>query len=377
MLSSTAIILERHSEEKEEVISLAEALNFTRYNVHIEGTKEDVQRNIEKATNLIDSTKETNNAALTKLCKQVGIYYLFYLRDEEKAVKYFEKFRNMSTKETEDYADANLFMGYAKTITGTYKNPSEITTALNFYIAPGKLENQNQDLEISLKKAIAYCFLGLMYHRNAIYTDNNGDKQNYAKLSIAQLDQALKIQKPLLAIFPNAAIEIANTLHIMGAVYVEIKDFERGLDFLQQSARHSQTFCDITGYEHFMKFITMQTIAALWINLPSSNQKNYQDASDILDKAYTGQCKLYGTEKHADIAKTLHFHGEALNKLNLPESALKKFETSLEIKKKFFSANDKIREKTQLEVDKLKVILASVSTVANADQVQRQSPAPR
>ena len=375
--SSTTTIFDK-IEPKGNVETLVQRLAFTRYNVHIEGEKEEVKQAIKSATECIATINYPDRKDLPylpTLCKQVGIYYLFYLRDEKNAVLYLEKFRSMSSGGTEDRADANLWLGYAKTITGTYRDPKEITAALFSYQALSQ-SKRSSELEVALKRAIGRCFLGLIYHRRAMYTDDVAEKKEAAGLALEQLDSAQTTQELYLKEFPLLKIELANTLRIKGAC-LEQKQSQEGLECLMQSSAYSQAFCDETRHEHFMRFATLQTRAACLINSPSSGKAQYEEACHLLEDAYHGQKSLFDTLQHPDIAETLHFHGEALEKLDALPLARVLFESSLKIKETFLPLGNPIRVKTEQAIARVSEKLAPAAAAQHQSEQAPGTPAYR
>src|SRR5437763_12770243 len=115
--------MEKKMDARQPIVDLQQlksALTFDRYNLHVVGEK--ILPYIQLAENLITTPLSLNNYKF--LCKQVGIYYLFYSRNQELAEKYLGKYKELSEKNTFEYAEACSLIGHAGTIDGGYHDTS-------------------------------------------------------------------------------------------------------------------------------------------------------------------------------------------------------------------------------------------------------------
>lgn len=108
---------------------------------------------------------------------------------------------------------------------------------------------------------------------------------------------------------------------------------------------------------HPIKFVTMQSLGYILIQ-----KREITETIELLLLTRVEQEIYFGTEMQEDIAKTMHFLGEAFEANSEPLKALEAYKKSLEIKQTI-KLSETITEITLIAIDKIQ------KTVTNADEL--------
>lgn len=287
---------------------LIKNLNFNRFNIHTVGEK--IGGDIEQAQVEIDNNQSLSPDELKTLCKQVALYYLFYLRDKDIALKYLNKFQTLVPEGSLDHAEACNLIGHAHTIDGSYKDDTLFNKALDIYAVSDKT------MEVQLARAFAFRYIGFMHHR-----------KKETQKALENIELAITIQRSFQDTFPPVKLDIAESLHAKGVILIREGKLEEAEQQLLQAKKLEEEFCEATQHKHFLKFITMQSLGSVWLR-----QNKTMEALAILQKAYEEQTILCKTTVHADIAKTLHFMGDVYMQMGIYDQAVCAYQQSLDIK---------------------------------------------
>src|SRR5205823_4554767 len=115
---------------------------------------------------------------------------------------------------------------------------------------------------------------------------------------IAEINESIKLAEGPF----TSKIDLAECLHLLAVMLVKQNNLALAEENLQKAIALETEFCNETHAIHFLKFTSMQSLADVKRRL-----KKPSEAIKLLEDVYQGQVKLFHTEEHADIAKTLHF----------------------------------------------------------------------
>lgn len=296
-------------------VELCSQLNFNRENVYaIDKKSKDA---IPVAVSLINNTMLKHGDHRTefyaKLCKQLGIYFLFHAREHITAQRYLTKYQELSVGETFDHAEACNLRGIANVIDSEYKTDLLFIVALNNYEALLKDDKNNGDYLIG--KASALRHMSLMAQRN----EKLEEAQSY-------LQDAMKTQK-MYGETLAGKIDTAEALHIAALILIHQNKLDEAEKKLVEALSIWEKLNKKTGHIYPMMHITMQTYANVLRLLDRR-----EEAKIMLHKIYISQIAHHKTETHADIANTLQLSGEVIEEMQKHEEAYLTYKQSLKIK---------------------------------------------
>lgn len=254
--------------------------------------------------------------------KQLGIIFAFKDRNQAEAEKYLEEYRRDAETDLEK-AEALIYLGYAKTIDPTYREET-------LFVAARELLSNLTSPEAQMLDILAMQYHALMLHRQAIKAES---LDLDAPFLLAE--QAIARQQALQKTFPLINIGLAEALHLKAIMLTRVGDARKNPQYLEQAhqlfadaAQLEEEFCKLTNHPHFLSAITLQSHAMILMKLNRS-----EEAMNKLNQAYIEQLAFFGTDVHADIAKTLHFKGEVAMSYNAHGEAVDYFLAALICKK--------------------------------------------
>lgn len=318
-----------------------EFLNFDRFDVHVKG-KTLTEEQIEQTKAVIAST--TNLSLKGLLSRQLGIYYGFHLRSSKQASEYFRIWQATIKEQTsEDYAEACNYLGFAEAIDGGYRSSTLFETALTIYKELEKTATDTADLkEIKLNQAFAMRYIGVTTRRQDIQLDIAGNIDSAKEIferAFQILTQVVEIQQA-----NNAnPIDLAESFHLLGVFYQSRKRLPEAKTSLQQALTAWEEVVITTG-AHPIKFVTMQSLGNIKIHLGVT-----AEAIALLSQTRDEQEIYFGTQNQEDIAKTMHFLGDAFTANKEPLKALDAYLSSLKIKQDL-KLSEAIINPTKLEI---------------------------
>ncbi|GEM_PF-5014578 len=285
---------------------LCSHLTFTRENVHSSGKK--TAAYIKQAMKQIDATHlapgDERTEFYAKLCRQVGIYFLFHAREKATAHRYLLQYQTLSAGELLDYAEACNLKGTASVIDSECQNSVPFEAAQNIYEQLAKDKTNNTNIDLISGQAFALRSLSLTAQRN-----NNLQK------ALSFLQDANKIQNT----YANSLagqIDTAEALHIFSLILIHQKNYPEAEKKLIEAIQIWESLSKQTGHPYPMMYVTMQTYANVLRFL-----HKYEEAKDLLHHVYISQIIHHRKEKHSDIANTLQLSGEVLEDMQHPEEA--------------------------------------------------------
>lgn len=315
------------------------------YTVHTGGEK--MAQEVSQVKGIIDDyeCEAILPEFLVESCLRVGVYYAFYVRDKKLALNYLEKILPSCEPGTLEYAQIYNFIGYANTIDPDYKDMTYFQKAIQALIAIEKTSNLNSnadlDYEIRLGKAFAERYLGLLLHRK----NNPDDLEDI----LDHINAAIDTHRYFTNLRPLVAIDLAESLHIRGVIMARNKNLQEAEKMLNEAAYYENQFCKTTGAMHFLCFITKQSQADVLVRLGKG-----QEAITLLEEILPEQIKFHQTEVHMDIAKTLHFLGNAYASTGQYENALKQYQQALNVKKQLYPDHAPMIKVTQDAIDDMR-----------------------
>jgi tetratricopeptide (TPR) repeat protein len=327
----------------EKIKNYLEQLNFTRESVATDG------KGYKKLIKEVESFIQDLNASQAgALYKQLGIWYTYYQRQAQPAIKYLQQYRTTLAYDGLEYAEITNDIGRAHTIDGSYKDTTLFQEAGDIF---RHYHNNETDAYI-LKKAelgIAYSLhqLGLMYHRQSKNTDAQIHFTEAGKIYLRH----------------DAKISYAETLHLLGVSYLRekrIADAVRALEAARQCEMDFQQANPQKFVIHYMSFITGQSLADAYRQLAvlKHDKELLIIAENLLSETYSSQNQYYGEDEaasNADIAKTLQFWGENLYAQQNYTDALQLFSKSLQTKLKVYQSVD--HPLVKITLDSIKSLL--------------------
>lgn len=276
---------------------LDEHLNFDRYNVHITGR--DISSYIEQACDIIHNVAEEDKTLKSLLCRQVCIYYLFFMRDSKVALRYVQLYTFLSDSLLSlQIAEAYIFMGCTRAIRTEHKSYNEFKFALKIYT---DYEEKNNPLDfetkhtIAIGKALALRYIGLISSRN-----------NHKKRAQAKIDAALELLRDHLRGFPEVHLDIAECYHIQGLIYQDAKHPHKKMAAFKNADEEMQSFRSSFGRVRH----PLELINRAWLGW-SILEVDRKEALCHLAEAKTALLDYFGIEVQSDIATLYQLMGEA------------------------------------------------------------------
>lgn len=318
-------------------------LSFTRYDVHVIGRE--AAEHVEEAIQLIPLTTDETQAAL---CRQVGIYFAFFMRDRGRALTHLDKYSSLAAIAAPlEYADACNILAYANSINGSYKNDCYLRYALRTYdevTAKTKPEDLATLQQIALDRAFSLRLLAHMISR-----------QGNIELANSHLDDAINLINQHIAWFPDAALDLAECYYLRGVILITQKPLgQTEPPILEEAKRHLhftasqlQTFARLSGKRHPLEFRNRALLGRI-----SWNPQNTTDPLFLLEEARTAQVDCFGTDKQIDVAVTLHSLGQVYAKSDRAK-ALEYLHASLKIKQVLCTFDDSLLTATLIELAEL------------------------
>lgn len=324
-------------------------LNFDRFDVHVKG-KALTEEQTEQTKAVIAST--TNLSLKGLLSRQLGIYYGFHLRSSKQASEYCRIWQATIEEQTnESYAEACNYLGFAEAIDGGYRSSALFETALTTYQKLEKTATDATDLQlIKLNQAFAMRYIGVTTRRQGIQLDIAGDIDSAKEIferAFQILTQVVEIQQA-----NNAnPIDLAESFHLLGVFYQSRKRLTEAETSLQQALSAWEEVVITTG-AHPIKFVTMQSLGNIKMHLGAA-----AEAIVLLSQTRDEQESYFGTQTQEDIAKTMHFLGDAFAANEEPLEALDAYLSSLKVKQDL--------ELSEAIIKPTKLAVASVITKIN------------
>ena len=274
------------------ILNIETQLSFNRHTVTIVGKQ--LIEEIKKAKNLIDTTVPPTTVLAT-LCKKVGIYFAFYLRDKAQALRYLEKFQALVEPNTQEAADAYNLIGFANTLDRDYKETSLFAQALEIYSTLSAKDGR----EIQLEQAFARRYIALMFCRQ-------GEIEKAKKI----IQDAINIQKSYQTTYPSVNADLAESTYVFGMILKKEKNFTAAEEKLLEAIRLWDLFCRHTNSIHSLKFNAMQSLSNVYMKLNKHNE-----ALELLEITHADQLAYFKNENNPDIIHTLNLIEAA--KINL------------------------------------------------------------
>ncbi|MDR3491921.1 MAG: tetratricopeptide repeat protein [Gammaproteobacteria bacterium] len=296
-------------------VELCSQLNFNRENVYaIDKKSKDA---IPVAVSLIQNTilkhGDHRTECYAKLCKQLGIYFLFHAREHVTAQRYLTKYQELSVGETFDHAEACNLKGIANVIDSEYKTDLLFIVALNNYESLLRDDKNNGDYLIG--KASALRHMSLVAQRN--------EKLEEAQSYLQDAMQTQKMYSETLA----GKIDTAEALHIAALILIHQNKLSEAEKKLDEALSVWRTLSKKTDHAYPMMHITMQTYANVLRLLDRR-----EEAKKMLHQIYISQVAHHKIETHADIANTLQLSGEVIEEMHKYDEAHLTYKQSLQIK---------------------------------------------
>jgi tetratricopeptide (TPR) repeat protein len=257
------------------------------------------------------------NVASKDLYRNIGIYYAYNKRDSSTACKYLQRYFDIVKEQTQtqEYAEANNHLGFAKLIIGDYKESVLFEAALRTY---EMLEQEHKDNDVIERgKAFALRNKGYILSRNKF----SADAIECAKTALSIQMRWYKLVDPT---------DLAENYHALGTFYMANGEYEKAVESFIAGLKHWERAEHVTQITHPVIFVTRQSLG----KATSLVNKN-ADALIILQETYRLQCEHFKTKDHADIGKTLHFMGEVFMRMKDYRRAVETFEQAIDVKKKF------------------------------------------
>jgi hypothetical protein len=354
-----------------------DALNLDRGTLRIEEKDEATLISAAETSLKFLESVPTEYSTQRLLSEKLGIYYGYHKRNQKKAQEFFVEFKKQVRMDTLDDARAFIYLAYAGSIQGSYHETSLLFSAQR--ILATLLENSPSATDVTaieVEQGYIHCFLGLFNYRKSFLLAENEPtrKAEYLAEAIEFMQIAIGIQEKVLAsvsddLNKQVTIELANSFHITGIIHDKAGNVEKGLQAYQQAMQTEAQYEEAIGRRHFLSFVTNQNYArSLTLNFGRAS-----DALTLLDETLAGQKEYYknpGTGQFTDnfdIAKTYHFRGEALAKLDSHVLALASFQQSFDMKMRLGSS------KIAFDVlDTQKCLLSSATAVwqlSNGDEL--------
>lgn len=343
------------------------ALTFNQHNVH---------RIVQQVNLSLDLTKISMPDAIKKddLFK-LAIYCLFYLRNATLAEKYVASLKKLDITDAFEYAKMKSLEAECKLIPGLQLAPALFQIPIDIYTQIGGDETQ---------KEIAFCLRGLAYikHRQAYQLqdeikklEQKGDLEEAQAMrkemhstreaAIADIEIALNIAKRY-SMDPDYPyfVAMADYYHALGAILGAAGELAKSTIALDIALTHWESEREVNKITHIHMFVTQQNLAMNFIR-----QQKYQEALKLLEPLLHDQKAHLGVEIHNDIAKTLHFIGEAQLGAGLREDAYKTVSHSKQMKEILGLQGTSILQVTQDLLDKF-----SPEEQANFDNTLKVEP---
>jgi tetratricopeptide (TPR) repeat protein len=329
-------------------------LDYQRENVHLIG--DELSKDINTAIELLEAMEKENSNKLpveaADLCKQVGIYYAFHVRNKELAVKYFRKYAKFPR------ADKEMLLGYAHMLDDNYQDVSHFENALGL---PEDWEDLgNQQDKTPINTAFAMRHLGLIFHRKSLGNNTAQETAEYNREARQMLEHAivqLKFpQETITSTSPIVLLDLAESNHVLGIILSQQNDLAGALKAFQEAYAIWGKFCDASQGLHPMIFTTMQLLGNVF-----SRIGEHESALELLTTTLDIQYVHYLTDKHPEIAKTHYYLGEAYTAKSKPVLALKEYQDALLIQQTLSSPDSSFIKTT------LSAMLKSLSALPHFD----------
>jgi hypothetical protein len=351
VLTAQPQVEETDEQRKERLKAVLAALHFDRG--AIRATDAELIPAIKNAQETL--AEILNNPALalyaTQLAKQLGIYFGYHQRKPELAISYFETFKKLALPGSLDQVHANMYLGYAGTIRPGYNDKSLFEQALRDLAAHEKsleaFAELTQDLvKIRADKGYIECFLGLMIHRKSYQTPGISelDRLDLLDDAISHLKKGQKLQHaamddaegyPELAdLHTQLLIELPNTYHIESICHAKIPRRKEEIAALNQAIALENQYKAKIHKDHFLLYVSLQNHSStmgLYLGKPAESLKVLQDVLKGQQELYKDKVTGEYTDNN-DIAKTYHFMGQILAKLERYQDAIEAFQLSFAMK---------------------------------------------
>jgi hypothetical protein len=351
VLTAQPQIKETDEQRKERLKAVVAALNFDRG--AIRATDAELIQAIKNAQDTL--TEILNNPALalyaTQLAKQLGIYFGYHQRKPELAIAYFETYKKLALPGSLDQVHANMYLGYAGTIRPGYNDRSLFEEALrDLAVHEKSLEafaQLTQELvKIRADQGYIECFLGLMIHRKSYQTPGISelDRLDLLDDAISHLKKGQKLQHAAMDIaegYPELAdlhtqllIELPNTYHIESICHAKIPRRKEEIAALNQAIALENQYKAKIHKDHFLLYVSLQNHSStmgLYLGKPAESLKVLQDVLQGQQELFKNKITGEYTDNN-DIAKTHHFMGQILAKLERYQDAIVAFQLSFAMK---------------------------------------------
>jgi tetratricopeptide (TPR) repeat protein len=276
--------------------------------------------------------------------KKIGIYFAFYHRSREKAVHYLNKYSALfvteESQKTKEYAEACYLMGYAQLLRGDFKTPDLFNRALVIY--------KKFPVDLDVQKYQAFCLRCLAYVSHRLRFEEGREEESKQKLSMGAeelIRQVLSIQEMLPNVLPT---DLGASYHALGAILLGSEKYDEAEEAFTKARTLWQEDYATHQLRHPDEFVTMQSLSMLLLK-----RDRAEEALKVLQQAYLAQVEFYKVKEHIDVAKTLHFMGEAQLKLGHFQLAYNTFHQALRIKLSLHESGSPIVMSTKQAIDAL------------------------
>jgi tetratricopeptide (TPR) repeat protein len=324
--------------EREDNPDLFEALEMAKKAVDENPSDRLAKENLAQAQVAVDNIYLPSFAADYK---KLAVFHAFQTRKTAPAILYSDKYLSLClaaaniadiAKDGYEFAEALNLYGYAQAMHPDYAENEFFEKAIEIF--KSLLDTETDDTKknnILMQIAFAERYLGLMARR-----------RKESALAQEIFARVLEIQMSLLNAMPAIKIDLAETLHLIGATKVFEDKNEEAIKYYGEAIKYGNEFVSDTGAPHFMEGITRQSLGLLY-----GKMGNFNDAVGLLFTTAKKQEKFYGQRAHADIAKTINFLAETYARVGFWDEAIKYFTEALDIKETFYAQGDPVLVITQ------------------------------
>jgi tetratricopeptide (TPR) repeat protein len=218
-------------------------------------------------------------------------------------------------------------------------------------------------------------YQALMLHRQAMQVANNSEKSEMLSLgAISWIDAAIRLCRSPFT--KNREALLSETLHLKGVMNLQvakfyyfdkkIKTIDQAKKLFDEALEQQEKFCKKTvTTPYFMQATTLQSLSKIFLE-----NKQFDEAILCLSNALNIQKTIFGKDRpHKDIAKTLHFLGDAFLAKGDVEKAAKNYLMALVMKAKI---NYNQKDMVTVTQDALVKSLAAITDTEKKSALQQK-----